>query len=89
MKMALFIGVSLTLVALPAAAQYARSGQSAGGYRGGDIPAAPSVSHKRYAALESCTSQAQTQVPDRGQSDLSRDRYFIYRACMSKQGLRP
>jgi hypothetical protein len=52
MKMALFIGVSLTLVALPAAAQYARSGQSAGGYRGGNIPAAPSVSHKRYAALE-------------------------------------
>ena len=51
MKTALFIGVSLTLVALPAAAQYARSGQSAGGYRGGNIPAAPSVSHKRYAAL--------------------------------------
>ncbi len=88
MKTALFIGVSLTLVALPAAAQYARSGQSAGGYRGGAIPAA-SVSHKRYAALESCTSQAQAQVPDRGQSDLSRDRYFIYRACMNKQGLRP
>src|SRR5215203_5751492 len=41
MKTALFIGVSLTLVALPAAAQYARSGQSAGGYRGGNIPAAP------------------------------------------------
>ena len=39
MKTALFIGVSLTLVALPAAAQYARSGQSAGGYRGGNIPA--------------------------------------------------
>jgi hypothetical protein len=47
MKMALFIGVSLTLLAMPAAAQYARSGESAGGYRGGNIPAAPSVSHKR------------------------------------------
>ena len=90
MKTALFIGVSLTLVALPAATQYARSGQSAGGYRGGNIPAAPPVSrHKRYAALKSCTSQAQAQVPDRGQSDLSRDRYFIFRACMNKQGLRP
>jgi hypothetical protein len=90
MKTALFIGVSLTLVALPAAAQYARAPVSQpGGYRGGNIPEAPSISHKRYAALESCTSQAQTQVPDRGQSDLSRDRYFIYRACMNKQGLRP
>ena len=88
MKTALFIGVSLTLVALPAAAQYARSGQSAGGYRGGNIPAAPSVSHKRYAALESARHRP-AQVPDRGQSDLSRDRYFIYRACMNKQGLRP
>ena len=76
MKTALFIGVSLTLVALPAAAQF---GQLAGGYRGGNIPAAPSVSRKRYAALESCTSQAQTQVPDRGQSDLSRDRFHLPR----------
>src|SRR5215204_2335573 len=89
MKTALFIGVSLTLLAMPAAAQYARSGESAGGYRGGNIPAAPSVSHKRYAALESCTSQAQAQVPDRGQSDLSRDRYFIYRACMNSNGGAP
>ena len=89
MKAGIFLGVSLALVALPAAAQYARSGQSAGGYRGGDISGTSSVSHKRYAALESCTSQAQAQVPDRGQSDLSRDRYFIYRACMNKQGLRP
>jgi hypothetical protein len=89
MRTALFISMSLTLVALPAAAQYARSGQSPGGYRGGDIPATSSVSHQRYAALEYCTSQAQSQVANWGQDGVSRDRYFVYRACMAKYGLRP
>jgi hypothetical protein len=89
MKTTILFGISLALLSGPAVAQYARSGQTAGGYRGGDIPATSSISNKRYAALEGCTAQAQSQVRDTGQSSLSRDRYYIYRACMTKSGMRP
>jgi hypothetical protein len=87
MKTALVLGMLLTLVALPAA-QYARSGQSAGGYQAGNVPAVSAVSQQRYAALDYCTSQARSQVPSWGQ-DVQRDRYFVYSACMAKYGLRP
>ena len=43
------------------------------------------------ASREACADKARQEVADTGQrsSDLQKDRYFVYRACMHAAGLRP
>jgi hypothetical protein len=49
-----------------------------------------SVATPGPASRQACVAKAQQEVPDTGQrsSDLQRDRYYIYRACMHAAGLK-
>jgi hypothetical protein len=57
-------------------------GSVSGAWAQGEVP----MGSGRYSAIETCTFQAQQQVPDQA---AMKKRELAYRACMKQLGRRP